>query len=116
MLAAIGCLIPEILAYNGVAIGEPIWWKVGAYVRNNDVTLNWGGIEGFRIAGKQGIWVIAACQAVLMGGPEYARCALTHSDPSVFAVHTLLRLPVVLFVHFPPDKTRWSELSPGTRC
>lgn len=32
-----------------------------------------GGIEGFRIAGKQGIGVIAACQVVLMGGPEYAR-------------------------------------------
>lgn len=40
---------------------------------NNDVALNWGGIEGFRIAGKQGIVVIAACQLVLMGGPEYAR-------------------------------------------
>lgn len=32
-----------------------------------------GGIEGFRIAGKQGIGIIAACQLVLMGGPEYAR-------------------------------------------
>lgn len=29
--------------------------------------------QGFRIAGKQGIGIIAACQAVLMGGPEYAR-------------------------------------------
>lgn len=26
-----------------------------------------GGIEGFRIAGKQGIGIIAACQIVLMG-------------------------------------------------
>ena len=32
-----------------------------------------GGIEGFRIAGKQGIGIIAACQVALMGGPEYAR-------------------------------------------
>lgn len=37
------------------------------------LSLAGGGIEGFRIAGKQGIWIIAACQAVLMGGPEYAR-------------------------------------------
>jgi hypothetical protein len=29
--------------------------------------------QGFRIAGKQGIGIIAACQLVLMGGPEYAR-------------------------------------------
>jgi hypothetical protein len=28
-------------------------------------------------AGKQGIGIIAACQAVLMGGPEYARYAAT---------------------------------------
>ncbi len=36
-------------------------------------TLNWGGIEGFRIAGGQGVAAIACCQLVLMGGPEYAR-------------------------------------------
>jgi hypothetical protein len=30
-------------------------------------------VQGFRIAGKQGIGIIAACQLVLMGGPEYAR-------------------------------------------
>ena len=34
-----------------------------------------GGIEGFRIAGKQGIGIIALCQLFLMGGPEYARYA-----------------------------------------
>lgn len=47
--------------------------QVGAAKLNSDLTLNWGGIEGFRLAGKQGIPLIAACQAVLMGGPEYAR-------------------------------------------
>lgn len=36
-------------------------------------TINYLGIEGFRVAGKQGISVIVACQLVLMGGPEYAR-------------------------------------------
>lgn len=47
--------------------------KVGAAKLRDDLTLNWGGIQGFRIAGKQGIGIIAACQLVLMGGPEYAR-------------------------------------------
>ena len=28
MLAAIGCLIPEILDLRGVELGEPVWWKV----------------------------------------------------------------------------------------
>lgn len=27
-----------------------VWWKVGATVLQGDLTLNWGGIEGFRIA------------------------------------------------------------------
>jgi hypothetical protein len=42
--------------------------QVGAAKLSSDLTLNWGGIEGFRIAGKQGIGIIAACQAVLMVG------------------------------------------------
>ena len=47
--------------------------QVGAAKLNDDLTLNWGGIQGLRIAGKQGIGIIVACQLVLMGGPEYAR-------------------------------------------
>ena len=47
--------------------------QVGAAKLRDDQTINWGGIQGFRIAGKQGIGIIAACQVVLMGGPEYAR-------------------------------------------
>ena len=47
--------------------------QVGAAKLQGDITLNYAGIEGFRIAGKQGIWLIGACQLVLMGGPEYAR-------------------------------------------
>lgn len=73
MLAAVGALIPEALSMSGVDLGEPIWWKVGAAKLNSDLTLNYAGIEGFRIAGKQGIWAIVACQLALMGGPEYAR-------------------------------------------
>eukprot|EP00191_Tetraselmis_sp_GSL018_P011844 CAMPEP_0177602236 /NCGR_PEP_ID=MMETSP0419_2-20121207/14745_1 /TAXON_ID=582737 /ORGANISM="Tetraselmis sp., Strain GSL018" /LENGTH=341 /DNA_ID=CAMNT_0019095675 /DNA_START=305 /DNA_END=1327 /DNA_ORIENTATION=- len=73
MLGAVGCLVPEVLDLCGVDIGEPIWWKVGAAKLSGDITINYAGIEGFRIAGKQGLVVIALCQAVLMGGPEYAR-------------------------------------------
>jgi hypothetical protein len=31
------------------------------------------GLQGFKIAGNKGIWIIAACQIPLMAGPEYAR-------------------------------------------
>ncbi len=45
--------------------------QVGAAKLRDDLTFNWGGIEGFRIAGKQGIGIIAACQLALMvGGAE----------------------------------------------
>merc|ERR1711976_637411 len=73
MLGAIGCLIPEALSLGGVDLGEPIWWRVGASKLSGDITINYAGIEGFRIAGKQGLAVIVLCQVVLMGGPEYAR-------------------------------------------
>jgi len=72
MLGAPGALIPEALSRAGVDLGEAVWWKVGAAKLAGE-TLNYGGIDGFRIAGGQGIAVIAACQLVLMGGPEYAR-------------------------------------------
>ena len=76
MLGAIGCLIPEALShYCGLAdaIAEPIWWKVGYSVLHDGVEINYAGLQGFRIAGDKGVLAIAACQLVLMGGPEYAR-------------------------------------------
>ena len=73
MLAAVGCLVPELLARAGVDVGEPVWWRVGATKLQDGITLNYAGIEGFRIAGKQGVGAIAVCQLALMGGPEYAR-------------------------------------------
>ena len=70
MLAAVGCVVPELLP-EGV-VPEPLWYKVGK-AKLEGVSLDYLGIEGFRIAGKQGIAVIALCQLALMGGPEYAR-------------------------------------------
>eukprot|EP00892_Ulva_mutabilis_P009093 jgi/Ulvmu1/6556/UM003_0192.1 len=73
MLAVVGCLVPEVLDVAGLDVGEPVWWKVGAAKLRDGVSLNYAGIEGFRIAGNQGLGIIVACQVVLMGGPEYAR-------------------------------------------
>lgn len=73
MLGVVGALVPELLADAGaLPLAEPVWWKVGAAKLNGE-SLNYLGVGGFVIAGKQGVAVIAACQAVLMGGPEYAR-------------------------------------------
>ena len=69
-----GCLVPELLQRQfGVAIAEPIWWKVGGSVLNEGIAINYAGLEGLRIAGDKGVLAIAACQLALMGGPEYAR-------------------------------------------
>jgi hypothetical protein len=75
MLAAVGCLVPEVLSLRGVELGEAVWWKVGAAKLNSDLAINWGGIEGFRIAGKQVCARPAtrpppACAAVAPTSPE----------------------------------------------
>ncbi len=73
MLAVVGVCVPEVLSRSGaLELSEPIWWKVGKKVLEG-IDVNYLGIEGFHIAGASGIIGIAFCQAVLMGGPEYAR-------------------------------------------
>lgn len=42
---------------NGV-----LWLQVGAAKLRDGVSLNYAGIEGFRIAGNQGLGIIVACQ------------------------------------------------------
>lgn len=74
MLGALGACIPELLnQYTSLVIPEARWWNIGAYKAQSGEDLNYFGIEGLRIAGNQGIWVIFVCQLVLMFGPEYAR-------------------------------------------
>lgn len=74
MLGVVGVAVPEVLDRAGVAdLGEPVWWRVGAAKMNSDIALDYLGMGGFHIAGGSGIAIIAACQLVLMGGPEYAR-------------------------------------------
>jgi light-harvesting complex II chlorophyll a/b binding protein 7 len=54
----------EILQYTGLSFSEARWWAVGrAKAEGED--LNYFGIEGLRIAGGQGIIIIAVCQVSL---------------------------------------------------
>lgn len=52
----------ELLQYTGVTkFGEPRWQYVG-YAKLSGEDLNYFGIQGLRIAGNQGIAIIAICQ------------------------------------------------------
>lgn len=77
MLAAVGCLVPEVLSLSGVELGEPVWWKVGAAKLNGDLTINWGGIEVRPKRGglsfvlwhvvewlEEGLWVSGTCVSI----------------------------------------------------
>ena len=55
-------MLAEILEYTGVSnFSEPRWQYVGQSKLNGE-DLNYFGIEGLRIAGNQGIIIIAVCQ------------------------------------------------------
>eukprot|EP00890_Picochlorum_soloecismus_P003475 jgi/Picsp_1/4128/NSC_01637-R1_chlorophyll a b-binding protein len=83
MLGAFGALIPESLKlFHAVDFPEYRWWNVGAYKLQSGEPLNYFGIEGLRVAGGQGIAIIACCQILLMFGPEYARaCGIQALEP-----------------------------------
>lgn len=74
MLGALGALIPEALQASGAAqFLEPVWWSVGRAKLTTGEDLNYLGVAGLRVAGGQGVAIIAMCQVLLMFGPEYAR-------------------------------------------
>lgn len=51
-----------MLQYTGVtSFAEPRWWNVGAAKLSGE-DLNYLGVSGLRIAGGQGILIIAFCQ------------------------------------------------------
>ena len=53
---------PEVLQYTGVTrFSEPRWFNVG-YAKLQGEDLNYLGVPGLRIAGSQGILIIAVCQ------------------------------------------------------
>lgn len=63
MLGALGAVLPELLQYSGVtSFLEARWWAVGGAKASTDEDLNYLGISGLRIAGGQGIAIIAVCQ------------------------------------------------------
>ena len=92
MLAVVGVCVPEILSRSGaLELSEPIWWKIGEKVLEG-IDVNYLGIEGFHIAGASGIIGIAFCQAVLMGGPEYARYVGIESLEPVGDIYREIRI------------------------
>lgn len=73
MIGALGAVVPEALTlWGGAAFSEDRWFLVGAAKLRGD-DLDYGGVPGLRIAGGQGVAVIALTQALLMSGPELAR-------------------------------------------
>ena len=87
MLGALGALIPEALQLflgdtTQIHFLEPVWWKVGAAKLATDEDLNYLGVAGLKVAGGQGVLIIAVCQVLLMFGPEYARlCGIEALEP-----------------------------------
>lgn len=82
MLGALGVVVPELLQRFQIAdFVESTWWKVGgAKLEGN--TLEYLGVDGLHIAGRQPVVTIAFCQFLLMLGPEYARsCGIDALEP-----------------------------------
>ena len=60
----------EVLQYTGTTkFSEPRWWNVG-YAKLQGEDLNYLGVSGLRIAGSQGVLIIAVCQVCCPCGNE----------------------------------------------
>ena len=73
MLGALGALVPEALSLAGLAAFPEDRWQFVGRARLQGTDLNYLGVPGLVVAGKQGVAIIAGCQVLLMAGPELAR-------------------------------------------
>lgn len=73
MLGALGALVPEALSLAGLASFPEERWQFVGRARLRGTELDYLGVPGLVVAGKQGVAIIAGCQLLLMSGPELAR-------------------------------------------
>jgi len=74
MLGLLGALVPEALQQAGAArFVETRWWAVGGAKLGGE-DLNYLGVPGLRIAGGQGILIIAFCQVLPPGAMRLLPC------------------------------------------
>ncbi len=104
MLGALGALIPEALQASGVAeFLEPVWWNVGGAKLISGGDLNYLGVAGLKVAGGQGVAIIAVCQFLLMFGPEYARsCGIEALERKCFRTYASFSILLHIFT-LPPS-------------
>ena len=89
----------EILQYSGLSnFSEARWWAVGrAKAEGED--LNYFGIEGLRIAGGQGIIIIAVCQVSLHVPESKPLLSAAEDLPDYACRISSMRKQVILYEH-----------------